>query len=106
MVLLILDEISMVSQITLLYIHLRLADIFNTNDVSNGWFCCKNVLVLGDLLQLPPVFESPVYTPLTSATVQKHTGSLSGVDIWQQLFEYDELVVNVRQKIMANLQSC
>jgi len=97
-VLLILDEISMVSHITLLYIHLRLAEIFNTNDVSNGWFGCKNVLVLGDLLQLPPVFESPVYTPLTSATVQKHAGSLSGVDIWQQLFEYDELVVNMRQK--------
>ena len=88
----------MVSHVTLLYIHFCLTEIFNTDDVSDGWFGCKNILVLGDLLQLPPVFESPVYTPLTSATVQKHTGSLSGIDIWQQLFEYDELVINMRQK--------
>ncbi|XP_065891642.1 ATP-dependent DNA helicase PIF5-like [Dysidea avara] len=98
LVLLIVDEISMVSHVTLLYIHLRLTEIFNTGDIKNGWFGCKNILVFGDLLQLPPVFEQPVYTPLTSATVHKHTDSPGGVDIWQPLFEYDELVINMRQK--------
>ena len=98
LVLLVVDEISMVSHVTLLYIHLRLTEIFHTEDIKDGWFGCKNILVFGDLLQLPPVFEQPVYTPLTSATVQKHTDSFGGVDIWQPLFEYDELVINMRQK--------
>ncbi|XP_065894145.1 uncharacterized protein [Dysidea avara] len=98
LVLLIVDEVSMVSHVTLLYIHLRLTEIFNTGDIKNGWFGCKNILVFGDLLQLPPVFEQPVYTTLTSATVHKHTDSPGGVDIWQLLFEYDELVINMRQR--------
>ena len=76
LVLLVVDEISMVSHVTLLYIHLRLTQIFNMEDINDGWFGCKNILVLGDLLQLPPVFEKPVNTPLTSATVQKHTDSM------------------------------
>ena len=98
LVLLIIDEISMVSHVTLLYIHLRLTEIFQTENVHNGWFGCKNILLLGDLLQLPPVFENPVYAPLTSAIVRKHTGSLGGVDIWEPLFIYDELTINMRQK--------
>ena len=51
----------------------------------------------GDLLQLPPVFESPVYIPLTPSIVNKHTGSVGGTDIWKQLFSYDELTINMRQ---------
>ena len=98
LVLLIIDEISMVSHITLLYIHLRLTEIFQTEDMENGWFGCKNILVFGDLLQLPPVFEAPVYIPLTSTIVNKHTGSVGGADIWKQLFSYDELTINMRQK--------
>ena len=50
------------------------------------------------MLQLPPVFESPVYTSLTSATVQKYTGSLGSADIWKQLLTYNELTINMRQK--------
>ena len=98
LILLIIDEISMVSHITLLYIHLRLSEIFQTQDAEDGWFGSKNILVLGDLLQLPPVFESPVYTPLTSSIVHKHTGSVGSADIWRQLFTYDELTINMRQK--------
>ena len=36
--LIIVDEVSMVSNVYLLYIHLRLAEIFNTSDVNDGWF--------------------------------------------------------------------
>jgi len=36
----------------------------------------KKSLFLGDLLQLPPVFESPIYMPLSLDTLQKHTGCL------------------------------
>ena len=60
-ILLLTDEISMVSHITLLYIHLQLTEIFQTEDTKNSWFG-KNILVFGNLLQLPPVFEDPVYT--------------------------------------------
>ena len=75
-----------------------LTEIFNTSDIKEGWFGCKNILVFGDLLQLPPVFEQPVYTTLTSAIVHKHTNSPGSADIWQALFEYDELIINMRQK--------
>ena len=98
LILLVIDEISMVSHITLLYIDLRLTEIFQTENLENGWFGGKNVLVFGDLLQLPPVFESPVYVPLTSTIVNKHTGSVGATDIWTQLFTYDELTINMRQK--------
>ena len=97
-ILLIIDEISMVSHITLLYIHLRLTEIFQTENLENGWFGGKSVLVFGNLLQLPSVFESPVYVPLTSTIVNKHTGSVGATDIWTQLFTYDKLTINMRQK--------
>ena len=61
----------------------------------------KNILVFGNLLRLPPVFEGPVYTPLTSSIDNKHTGSVGAVDIWRQLFSYDELTINMKQKELA-----
>ena len=51
----------MVSNVTLLYIHLRLSEIFQTEEVEDGWFGKRNLLLFGDLLQLPPVFEGPVF---------------------------------------------
>ncbi|EZA54483.1 ATP-dependent DNA helicase pfh1-like [Ooceraea biroi] len=58
-VLVIIDEVSMISNITLMYIHLRLTEIFNTGESDNGWFGEKHILLFGDLLQLPPVHEEP-----------------------------------------------
>ena len=80
--LVIIDEISMVSNVTLLYIHLRLTEIFQTEEVEDGWFGKRNMLFLGDLLQLPPVFEGPVYTPLTAELTQKYTGCVGTFDLW------------------------
>ena len=96
-ILLIIDEISMVSNVTLLYIHLRLTEIFQT-EVENGWFGKRNMLFLGDLLQLPPVFEGPVYTPLTAKLTQKYTGCVGAVNLWRDLFSYLEWTINMRQK--------
>ena len=62
----IVDEISMVSNVTLLYMHLCLSEIFQTEEEEDGWFGRQNLLFLGDLLQLPPVFEGPVYSSLLS----------------------------------------
>ena len=61
--LIIVDEISMVSNVILMYMHLRLSEIFQTEQVEDGWFGRKNLLFLGDLLQLPPVFEGLLFRP-------------------------------------------
>ncbi|XP_071574634.1 uncharacterized protein [Temnothorax nylanderi] len=50
--LIIIDEVSMISNLTLAYIHLRLSQIFNTTE--DGWFGQKHILLFRDLLQLPP----------------------------------------------------
>jgi len=84
--LVIIDEISMVSNVTLLYIHLRLTKIFQTQENEDGWFGKRNMLFLGDLLRLPPIFEGPVYTPLTAELTQKYTGCVGAVDLWWNLF--------------------
>ena len=46
--------------------HLRLSDLFQTEEVKDSWFGRQNLLFLGDLLQLPPVFERPVYSSVSS----------------------------------------
>ena len=92
------DEISMVSNVTLLYIHLRLTEIYQTEEIKDGWFGKRNMLFLGDLLQLPPVFEGPVYTPLTAELTQKYTGCVGTVNLWHDLFSYLKLTINMRQK--------
>ena len=94
----IVDEISMVSNVTLMYMHLRLSEIFQTEQVEDGWFGRKNLLFLGDLLQLPPVFEGPVYNSLSSELTAKLTGCVGTIDLWRKLFNYDELTINMRQK--------
>ena len=96
--LLIIDEVSMVSNVTLMYMHLRLQEIFQTDDAENGWFGKRNLLVLGDLLQLPPIFEGPVYIPMSSDLITKLTGSVGKINLWRNLFKYDELTINMRQK--------
>ena len=50
--LLIIDEVSMVSNINLAYIHLMSKD---------QWFGGPNVLFVGDILQLPPVNGASVF---------------------------------------------
>ena len=54
---LIIDEISMVGYDTFKWVHLRLQQIKNNNFPFGG----VNVLVFGDLYQLPPVTETAVY---------------------------------------------
>ena len=60
--LIIVDEMSMVTSDFLYKMHYRLAEIFQSDDL----FANKSVLLVGDLLQLPPVrngsryiFETP-----------------------------------------------
>jgi len=73
--LIIIDEVSMISNITLMYINLRLCEIFNTSDEKEGWFGKRHILLFGDLLQLPPVHDNPAYVKLTTEEVNKYLGS-------------------------------
>ncbi|XP_031785938.1 uncharacterized protein LOC116417348 [Nasonia vitripennis] len=95
--LIIIDEISMVSNITFMYIHLRLTEIFDTSDTEDGWFGKINVLVFGDLLQLPPVREDFVFVGMKKKQIDKYIKSMITFNLWE-LFEYDELTINMRQK--------
>ena len=61
--LIVVDEISMVSSLTLTYMHLRLEELFGGDE----WFGCRNMFV-GDLLQLQPVNGNPVF----QASHKKH----------------------------------
>ena len=55
----IIDEISMVSNELLFYVHLRLNEIFGS--VNDDPFAGITVVVVGDLSQVPPVGGCPVY---------------------------------------------
>lgn len=96
-VLVIVDKISMVSNVNFLYMHLRLVEIFNTFNEEAGWFGKMNLLVFGDLLQLPPVGDGPVFVPVPKNTITKCLQSQASVDLWS-LLDYDELRINMRQK--------
>ncbi|XP_066600007.1 uncharacterized protein [Prorops nasuta] len=96
--LIIIDEVSMISNLTLMYINLRLVEIFNTKDSKDGWFGKKHMLFFGDLLQLPPVRDGPPFIKLSKLQVENYIGALSSFDLWTNLFSYDELKINMRQK--------
>jgi len=55
------------------------------------------LLVFGDLLQLPPVSDGPVFMPVPTETLNKCVQSVAPVDLWS-LLDYDELRINMRQK--------
>lgn len=97
-ILLIIDEVSMISNVMLMYIHLRLTEIFDTSEVEDGWFGRINIVLFGDLLQLPPVRQLSPFESMNFSDVQKLLGSLSAPNIWKNLFTYDELTLNMRQE--------
>ena len=62
---LIIDEIFMVSNLQLLYIHLRLVEIFGCSD--NVPFAGITIITVGDFYQLPPVQQRSVYAEYRDA---------------------------------------
>ena len=93
-----IDEISMVSNILLLQIHLRLQDAFDKISLFGG----KNIILFGDLLQLPPVNSSPPYEEIKGRDVSKITDGLKvSMNLWR-VFDYEELTINQRQSRDSN----
>ena len=90
----VIDEVSMVSSLNLAYIHLRLDELFGGND----WFGSRNMIFVGDLLQLQPVNGSPVFERITNTTLSYKLGCAASVNIWRDSVIYDELTINERQK--------
>ena len=58
---LIIDEISMVSNTLLLYIHQRLVEIFGCVSDFSKPFAGLSIILVGDLYQLPPVMQKPIF---------------------------------------------
>ncbi|XP_070529626.1 uncharacterized protein [Cardiocondyla obscurior] len=97
-VLFVIDEVSMISNLVLMYIHFRLTEIFDTNDVEDGWFGKKHIFLFGDFLQLSPVREDCIFAQLSNDKINKCIGSLTAINLWSTLFHYDELTINMRQR--------
>lgn len=56
-----------------------------------------HLLVFGDLLQMPPVSDGPVFVPVRTETLNKCVQSVAPIDVWS-LLNYDKLRINMRQK--------
>ncbi|XP_018362178.1 PREDICTED: ATP-dependent DNA helicase pif1-like [Trachymyrmex cornetzi] len=93
----IIDEVSIISNVTLMFINLRLCEIFDTTDTDDGFFGRKHILLFGDLLQFPPVKEQSPFVKMSRSEIQKYLGAMGGSDLWK-LFDYDELLINTRQR--------
>ncbi|CAD6200299.1 unnamed protein product [Caenorhabditis auriculariae] len=92
--LIIIDEVSMCSNIILTKLHLRLQQIKGNRELFGG----VNILAFGDLLQLPPVMAKPVFEPLKPEIISEVFGSIAPpINLWR-LFDYQELTANMRQK--------
>ena len=57
----IIDEISMVSNNLFLHTHQRLLDIFGYTNNCDKPYAGLTIIVVGNLYQLPPVFQRPVF---------------------------------------------
>ena len=90
----ILDEVSMVSSLNLAYIHMRLEELFGGSE----WFGSRNMLFVGDLLQLPPVNGGPVFDKVSTKSLLFQLGCAASINIWKDCVTYDELTINERQK--------
>merc|ERR1711983_683317 len=87
----IIDEFSLVSSDMLLQIHQRMVQIFQTDE--SELFAGKSVVLVGDLLQLPPVNATPIYNPPKNLKF-RHFNDVE--QVFQQ-FEPYELKENHRQ---------
>ena len=86
----VIDEISMVSYETFVFIHKRLTEIKGTDDTEIH-FGGLNIIAVGDFYQLPPVRDRFIF--------QNGKGYTQGsTHLWRELFTVIELTANMRQR--------
>ena len=56
------------------------------------------MLLVGDLLQLPPVTGSPVFEKVSTKSLLNQLGCAASANIWRDCVTYDELTINEQQK--------
>jgi len=66
----IIDEVSMVFSFNLAHMHLRLEELFGGNE----WFGARNMLFVGDILQLQPVNGTPVFENISQKSLSYKLG--------------------------------
>lgn len=93
----IIDKISMVSHLQLAFIHQRLQDVFGDIRKQVYPFANMSIVAFGDLFQLPPVNEKPVFSKISIQDARKSNLGIAGINLWSY-FDYDELTINMRQK--------
>ena len=92
LMLLIVDEVSMVGANMLLEIHKRLQQIKGVSD--DATFGGVSILAVGDLYQLPPVGQAPLFSTVSDCYAQLYgSGSL-----WVDHFLMHELTKVMRQR--------
>ena len=92
LMLLIIDEVSMVGSNMLLEIHKRLQQIKGVTD--DAVFGSVSILAVGDLYQLPPVGQAPLFSTVNDCYAQLYgSGSL-----WVDHFLMLELTEVIRQR--------
>ena len=92
----IIDEIPMVSNNLLYYIHLRLNEIFGTADIE--LFAGLTILAVVDFFQLPPVGASPVY-----AECKNTRQSLNSLLKLFKMFELPEVMRQRGDSVLTDL---
>ena len=89
---LIIDEVSMVGSNMLLEIHKRLQQIKGAS--HNVMFGGVSILAVGDLYQLPPVGQPPLFSPMSDCYTQLY----ASVSLWVDTFQMIELTEVMRQR--------
>ena len=83
----------MVSSLNLAYLHLRLKELFG----SDEWFGGKSTLFVRDILQLHPVNGNPVFGRVSQKSLTLRLGCATSINIWRDSVVYDELTINEHQ---------
>ena len=91
----IIDEISMIGAETLYKIHMRLQEIKGLN-YSDTHFGNVTIIAVRDLYQLPPLKDKKIYD-IPGSNYDPNPISLHGL-LWQENFNFHELKHIVRQK--------
>ena len=92
LMLVIIDEVSMVGSNMLLEIHKRLQQIKGVSD--DAVFGGVSILAVGDLYQLPPVGQAALFSTVSDSYAQLYgSGSL-----WVDQFQMIELTESMRQR--------